>query len=295
MRSNVRRWPAVYATPSQAQSLRSAACELHLKDEALYDRHHQQEVVASLRDSAADGFDDVVGRMHAALNRAPWFTVVHGLPADQGATLLVALSATLGELVEPYRQKWSRVVRHITPSTDKLVSGHVLNEFLHTDGTDWPEPNDYTCLFCVRQDQRGEGRSRLLDLTSLMEGLTRSTDPGLAARMMDRAVPWRVAGELGGGVHWAPVLRSHPTEIRWLRYTVALTLGQGLAELDAELAEDLARFELAVEGLQTVIDLTLRAGDLMVVGNRLCLHARTAIDDLAGSERELLRTKVKKG
>jgi len=254
---------------------------------------YQEVILAEVQETAGAAFDDLAQDAGKRIAEPPWFLIIRGLPVSQATPILVAVSATLGLLVEPYRQPWSRVVRHIVPSRDRTVDGRVLNEFLHTDGTDWIQPNDYTCLFCVRPDQSRDGESLLLDVATLLDEMAAAPAAGVAHRLASQAVPWRIAGELGGGVHWESPIDPAVPHIRWLRYTVALSEEEGLASLlPADIANDLLAFEQAVGNCHGVARMRLQAGDLLLIDNGRSLHARTAIRDPAVSTRELLRTKV---
>lgn len=294
MVSKERALPVLYVSPVEAGTLGDALHSIEIDDEALAAATYQSLILTRVREAAGPAFDDLAERARGLLESPPWCLVVRGLPAAQATQLLVSFSATLGELIEPYRQSWSHVVRHIVPSRDRAVDGYVLNEFLHTDGTDWPRPNDYTCLFCVRPDQSGDGRSRLLDLDTLMNEIDGAPQEKLLARLAGQSVPWRIADELGGGAHWAPVIELGARRIRWLRYTVMLSCEDGLAALDDQSAGDLEEFERLVENCPGGRSVNLEAGDLLLVENTRCLHARTAISAPATSARELRRTKVKR-
>lgn len=167
----------------------------------------------------------------------------------------------------------------------------MLNERLHTDGTDWPEPNDLTCLFCVRADSDGGGRSRLLPveaIASLVDG-----QPAAVRRAVRAELPWAVAEELGGGVVAAPVLSAGG--VRWLRFTIGEAVrrltDEGSVPARATLAA-LGVFEAALETAPGVLEFGLLPGDLLLVHNTQCLHARTAVSNPRASDRLLLRTKV---
>ncbi len=284
--------PLLRTQATQSAQLDRALAAIEIDDEALADADYQDRIVASVREAASGAFDDLVEEVAKRLADAPWFLIVRGLPVSRATPLLVAVSATLGLLVEPYRQPWSRVVRHIVPSRDRAVGGRVLNEFLHTDGTDWPQPNDYTCLFCVRPDQSQDGESRLLDVATLLEEATTGPNGAVVERLASQALPWRIADELGGGVHWKPAINTVTPHIRWLRYTAALSHDEGLASLPDSCLDDMTAFERLVENCGGIARTRLQAGDLMLIDNGRCLHARTPIRNPAASTRELRRTKV---
>jgi hypothetical protein len=273
------------------RALGEAASALALPEDCcLYEREIQLEVRDALRRRAPAVFDSIDRAIHERIKRPPYAALIGGLPPEHGTPLLVAFSAGLGALVEPYRQAWSKVVRHIIPSRDRAIDGHVLNEFIHTDGTDWPVPNDFTCLFCMEPDQDGTGQSRLLDVESIVEDLD-AREPGLADRLACEPMPWRLADELGGGAYWTPVLGPSRDRIRWLRYTIALALKEDVP-LSAESCADLERAEELMESNPAMYNFSLQRGELLIVENTRCLHGRTPIPWAAGSRRHLLRTKI---
>lgn len=262
------------------------------EDVGLYVCDQQLALRDAVRATIPVLFDEIEGQIKNRLLTPPYLALVRGLPGDMATPLLVAFSCGLGELVEPYRRPWSRVVRHILPATDRAVDGKTLNEFLHTDGTDWAIPNDYTCLFCVRPDQSDGGRSRLLNVNSLIDELADSGQRELLERLASEPMPWRIAEELGGGVYWQPVLAHDPHRVRWLRYTVMLALREGLANITSEQQHLLLAFERRIEASHSIVDIALLGGDMLLIDNRRCLHARTPVADPLTSRRELRRTKV---
>jgi alpha-ketoglutarate-dependent taurine dioxygenase len=273
----------------RAHDLAQAVAALPAHDEdALLDRGLQASLRSELR-RRTPAYDDVAHEILVRLRRPPYAACLRGASFDSEHRLLVALSSSFGDVVEPYRQPWSRVVHRVVPVRDEHGSG-VLNEKLHTDGTDWPRQNDLTCLLCVRPDANGDGRSRLLDLDALVSHLRRVA-PDVLETLDGHPLPWAVAPALGGGVHREPALGAGT--LRWLRYTVEVAVEQG-EHVDPEVAEALVRLEHLVEEADGVMEFWLDVDDFLVVSNRRCLHARSAIGDPDGSGRLLLRTKVQR-
>lgn len=262
------------------------------EDESLVARRAQVEIRDTLRYGATAAFDDIEAAITGAIASPPYAALVRGLPADHGSAILIGFSAGLGELIEPYRQPWSCVVRPIIPSKDRAMDGRVLNEFIHTDGTAWPVPNDFTCLFCIEPDQHGAGQTRLLDVDSVVEDFE-IREPGLAGRLTEQPAPWRIADELGAGVHWTPVLSPARDRIRWLRITIALAIQDYAVALAADTSADLDRTEELLESNPAACKFPLQRGDLLIIDNRRCLHARTPIPCAAESRRHLLRASVR--
>jgi hypothetical protein len=274
-------------------ALKDAVDSIDINDGMLVERSYQMSIVDQVSAAAGQAFDDLVGQILGSLATTPQHVLVRGLPPAQATQILVSISAVLGRLLEPVQEPWSRVVRTIVPTQDRSVDGLVLNEYLHTDGTDWAKPNDYTCLFCVKPDQNNGGVSRLLLLDVLLDQLSSKSSADLLNRVVDRPLPWRIADGLGGGTHWAPAIELAPlTQIRWLRSTILLSDEDELAKLDDDLLDDLHRLEVLIEQCPATLETPLAAGDLLIINNRRCLHARTPITSPASSERELRRTKV---
>ena len=271
-------WTA-QVSPTAAAALAAAAAAIRVDDAGVYEAAEQARIAAALAAGAPDALAAVIAAIEERLARAPRFAIVRGLPAH-ATTLFLAFSAHLGTLVEPYRP--SKIFREIRPGTDRAHRGRALNTLLHTDSTDWPVPNDLTCLWCVRPDPAGGGRSRLLAADDFVAHVC-ATAGADAAALLATPVPWRLSGELGGGVHHAPIAAAG--EVRWMRYTIEAA--------GADLGDALARIERTTEAAGGVIDAALGAGDVLVVDNRRALHGRTPVDD-AASPRLLLRTKLRR-
>lgn len=234
------------------------------------------------------GWQQLAEDIYDRLGASPHAVVLRGLPLENPPLSLIALTSALGDIVEPYQQSWSRLVRRIEPATDRAVGPYgMLNEKLHTDGTDWRAPNDLTLLLCVRPDAQGGGRSRLMPLEPLLEEPGFATGP--VSTLLSEPVPWAIAEALGGGVYWAPV--ASPSGIRWLRYTIDEAVRRGV-ELSNDLWASLIAFEEALEHSDHVIETALQEGELLVIDNRRCMHARTGVSAPTSSERLLLRTKA---
>jgi len=262
-------------------------------DKDLYDPHLQRSIREAIRAQTTDGFDWLVEEIRLRLVEPPYFAYVSGLQFDKANLLLVGLTGAFGDVVDPYNQAWSRLVRYIRPSTDRAVpSLGVLNENLHTDGTDWCCPNDLTCLLCVRQDQNGGGRSQMMDLPSVKLEVETQIGRHAVDVMCDKSTPWRIADELGGGIFRAPVLGAE--EIRWLHYTIRSAVDCGLAQLSEDTAQMLQAVNEALAKTSNAIHFLAEPGSLVLINNKRCLHARTAISTPRLSERLVLRTKVQR-
>jgi len=262
-----------------------------IEDADLRARPRQQELLCGWREACGPALDALLEDLRARLRTSPHFVLARRLVVASPDLALVAISAALGTCVEPYREPWSRLVRRIEARRERLGHhGRPLNEHPHTDGTDWPVPNDYTCLLCVRPDAGHGGSSVLIGIDDLVAGLTRAHGEDVVATLRTRPVPWKLADSLGGGTAMAPPLGD--ARLRWLRYTIEAGVQLLGTPLEDEVAGALDAFEDTIEGSVRPFVFDLRPGDLLVVDNRRCLHARTTVPDHERSERLLLRTKV---
>jgi hypothetical protein len=268
-------WSAARSVPADPELLRPASRQRELRDRLRGDW---------------SGWSALLQEIGHRLDGPPHACLVRGLPLAQPARVMLALTCGLGEVVDPYEQPWSKLVREIRPPTDRQQASRVLNERLHTDGTDWPRPNDLTCLLCVRADQRGGGGSRLLPIDGVAAAVAEA--PGPARELLGTPLPWAIAEELGGGVVEAPALTAD--RVRWLPFTVRAAAGRVPADRfpSSSAVEELGHVEDLLETSPGVLEFALDPGDLLLVDNIRCLHSRTAVPDPARSERLVLRTKL---
>jgi hypothetical protein len=263
------------------------------EDKALYDVGLQGRIRESMRLSTPVGFDSLVEEIRIRLIKPPYFAYIYGLRFDEANLLFVGLTSAFGDAIDPYQQSWSRLVRYIRPSTDRSVEGRgVLNENFHTDGTDWPRPNDLTCLLCVRPDQNGGGRSRLMDLPTVISEMERCIGKNTIAVLNDETLPWKVAEELGGGIIRSAILSMG--EMRWLHYTIVSAVECGLAQISDTTSNVLRAIDEVLASTPAGIEFLAEPSALIVINNKRCLHARGAIPAPESSERLVLRTKIQR-
>jgi hypothetical protein len=276
--------PAVPPDVAIAFRDRAAALPVHA-DEELRCPDAQCGLRDLIRAAAPVEFDALIADLEICLEKPPYVAYVTGLRFDEANHLFLALGAALGEVVDPYHRPGSELVRRLSPARDRLAQGgtDVLSEALHTDGTDSPEPNDITCLVCVRPDQNGGGRTRLLDAEGIRAHVFPRLDPGTVRILTTEALPWQIADALGGGTVRAPVLAD--AGLRWLRQGVAAPVPPGVEHAIAE-------FERVLAAATEVVDFAMARDSLVVMNNRRTLHARTAVPDRGRSRRLMLRTKV---
>jgi hypothetical protein len=237
------------------------------------------------------GLADLARRIDELLDLPPYAVMLRNVPVEAPETFFVALTGSLGRITEPYRQSWSRTVHHIRPQTDVPVAGRgVLNQYLHTDGTHWPRRNDLTCLLCLGADQNDGGRTRLLAYDRLVDEL-KNERPAILKTLSTTSVPWQLDKNLGGAIEYAPVFADGG--FRWLKYTIDQAVEAGAA-ISPEAADAVRKLEPFVESCPGVYEFALRPGDLIIVNNRRCMHARTPIPEPATSHRHLARIKVER-
>jgi hypothetical protein len=245
----------------------------------------QRELHDLIREAAPIEFDSLLADIEVCLGKPPYIAYVTGLRFDGSDYLFLALGAALGEVMDPYNRPGSELVRRLSPPWDRLVQGStdVLSEALHTDGTDSPQPNDITCLVCVRPDQSGGGRTRLLGADGIRANVFPLLDAETVRILTTEAVPWRIADALGGGTVPAPAISNG--ELRWLRQGVATPIPR---RVECALLE----FERMLAAATEVVNFAMARDSMVVMNNRRTLHARTSVPDRGRSHRLVLRTKV---
>lgn len=257
-----------------------------LADTELRRREHQLHLVQLLRTVLECSADAFTQRLAEVTTKWPYACVVSGVSS---AVEFVALSASLGTLVEPFGADPYGVVAPLRPSSDRIDAGQALNEMLHTDGTHWPTPNDFTCLYCIRADEAGGGRSLVLPQEQFAEAVLNALGKVEGDRFLFRSQPWDIAEELGGGTLHAPVLTE--AGVRWMGFTL-LKSTSGPSKWEQELRQEILRIECELSQQSGTISILLEPGDVLFVNNKRSLHARTAINQPAASQRLLLRAKV---
>ena len=286
-------WSQISVSPTLAADLFHMTTKVppH-NDKELYNVALQASVREQIRATSPDGFDWLVEEIRTRLTKKPYCAHITGLRFDKSNLLFVALSSAFGDVVEPYNQPWSQLVRSIQTSTDLLFKNQSVNERLHTDGTDWQKPNDLTCLLCVRPDQHGGGYSHLLDVETFVAELRKSVGTEALNIFYKEPIPWRIADELGGSVFWAPVFAEN--SLRWSYYTIDRVLQEGLAHLPKQILISITAMERRLKAASGVFELPMEASELLIIHNKRCLHARTPVRDSKSSARLVLRIKVRR-
>jgi len=143
-------------------------------------------------------------------------------------------------------------------------------------------------MVCVRADERGHGRSRLLDVEAVREEVQTQLGNDSLQLLKTQPVPWQLHISWGSGVRWQTVLTD--STICWRRYTILLAIDENGVELSKEMLTLLDEFERVVENSDRRIDFLLQEGDLLFSDNMRGIHSRTPILDPEISYRLMIRS-----
>ena len=276
-----------------ATELLKAAEYLPLYDNKDYYSMTLQTLVAdSLRELCRNSFEWVTGQISEGVARWPYCVLVRGLRFDKGNRVFVAINRAFGQMVAlPYQEPRAQLIHYIEPRTDKVSArGGRETERLHTDAADWGTPIGFISMLCVRADQRGQGRSRLLDVDAIREEVQTQLGNDSLQLLKTQPVPWQLHVSWGGGVRRQTVLTE--STICWRRYTILLAVDENGAELSKEMLTLLDEFERVIENSDRRIDFLLQEGELLFSDNTRGVHARTPILDADGSNRLMIRSWV---
>lgn len=276
-----------------ANDLLRAAEELPLYEKKDFYALTLQSLVAdTIRERCRNGFEWLIGRISEGVDRWPYCVLIRGLRFDKGHRLFVAINRAFGQMVAlPYQEPRAQLIHYIEPHTDKLSArGGRETERLHTDAADWGTPIGFISMLCVRADERGQGRSRLLDVDAIREEVQTQLGNDSLQVLKTTPVPWQLHVSWGGGVRWQTVLTE--STVCWRRYTILLAVDEDGAELSKEMLKLLDEFEKVIEKSDRRIDFLLQEGELLFSDNRRGVHARTSIVDAEASNRLMIRSWV---
>lgn len=277
-----------------ANSLLRTAEYLPLYDNKDYYSPTLQTLVAdSIRERCNDGFEWIVGRIKERVAYWPYSVLIRGLHFDKGNRLFVALNRAFGELTAlPYKEPRAQLVQYIEPRTDIFSArGGREAERLHTDAVDWGTPIKFISMLCVHADERGDGRSRLLDVDAVHDEVETKLGRESLESLKTEAVPWQLHSSWGGGVRWRSVLTE--STVCWRRYTILAAVDVDGAKLSPEMLTLLDEFEKVIEGSDRALDFLMNEGELLFSDNMRGLHARTPIVDADRSNRLMIRSWIK--
>jgi hypothetical protein len=261
------------------------------KNEEFYSSALQSVVHNRIREASPDAFDVVVSLIRERVARWPYCALVQGLRFDEGNRLFVAINRAFGELVGlPIKKPRAQLVHYIQPSTDIPAArgdGREV-ENLHTDAVDQAAAVKFVSMICVRPDQSGDGRSRILDLDTVRDEVITHLGTEILELLETEPVPWQMHEGCGGGVRWQRVLTQ--SGMRWRRYTINRALNENGARLSEQMLAALEAFSGVVAGCNRTIDFLMREGELLFSDNTRTIHARTRIANEAVTRRLMIRS-----
>jgi len=284
----------IEVSPALASELLKAAESLPLYDnKEFYSSALQTLVHNSVREACPEGFDWIVSLIKERIARWPYCVLLQGLRFDEGNRLFVAINRAFGELVGlPYREPRAQLVHYIQLATDiPSWRGGRESERLHTDTADWKTPVELISMVCVRADQEGGGRSRVLDVDAVRDEVRDRLGSETLARLETEPVPWQLAGCCGGGLQWRTVLAE--SSVCWRRYTIDLALGSNGAELSDKMLATLDAFEEVIASTPRTVDFLMRESELLFSDNKRTIHARTPIAAGDASDRLMIRSWIR--
>jgi hypothetical protein len=281
------------AIPSAlARELLEAAESLPLyENEQFYSLALQESVHNTVREACPAGFDFVVSLIGERIARWPYCALVQGLRFDERNRLFVAINRAFGELVGlPFKKPRAQLVHYIQPSTDiPAASGDGREvENLHTDAVDQTTPIRFVSMICVRPDQAGDGRSRLLDVDTVRDEVKTHLGTDTLELLETEPVPWQMHEGCGGGVKWQTVLTE--SGMCWRRYTINRALNENGAKLSERMLTSLDGFGRVIAACPRTMDFLMREGELLFSDNTRTIHARTRIADEAATHRLMIRS-----
>lgn len=251
---------------------------------------------ATLRDetrekAGRDLYDDLIGRIAAAVSLPPYSVVIRGLRFDNDNRLLVGLCAGLGTIVYADRGEETVAVDVLRPSIDLRFGA--LTEKLHTDSVSWRLPNWLTVQQFVTIERHGGGESLLVSADDVVDVLDNARKHDLLDFLRNTPLRWSFGSvprsQVGCDPILAPVLEEG--RIRWLRDAVG---PNGDPDRDAVNQRMLAEFEDLLRDSPAVSCFLLHAGDLLVLDNHRGLHGRRPVRDPSTSRREVRRLRLTK-
>ena len=274
-----------------ARELLQAAEKLpRYENEEFYAFPLQGFVRDSIREACPDAFDLVVGLIRERVARWPYCALLQGLRFDDGNRLFVALNRAFGNLMGlPFQKPRAQLVHYIQPRTDiPAARGGREVENLHTDAVDQTTPVDFISMICVRPDQGGGGRSRILDFDAVRDEVKTELGTDTLKQLETEPVPWQLHSGCGGGVKWQRVLTA--SGMCWRRYTIDLALKENGATLSEDMLTSLDGFGRVIAASTRTMDFLMREGELLFSDNTRTIHARTGIVNDDASQRLMIRS-----
>lgn len=204
--------------------------------------------------------------------------------------VLLAMARRLGQPVGYAPEHGGDLVQNILPtraSADRQVStSSKVRLMWHTEAAFHPHRPRYLVLLCLRGDPGGEGATLLASVTEILQGLDLGTRRTLSEHRFATGVDESYTGRRAthqGRPH--PVL-SGSLEDPSFMFDEDLTHG-----LDKEATTALETLARTID--ECHIEVTLQAGDLLVIDNHRAVHGRGPFEPrFDGSDRWLQRSFV---
>lgn len=203
-----------------------------------------------------------------ALYEAYDHVVVRGLPAD-GTSLIFTVMA-----IAPYFRTYrgGRIVKHfrMSPWTNDL--SHTASDgHFHTDLNTADRPPDVTAMQCLKPDPAGDGHGnlRVARLSDLLAQLRNARDELALSYLEETEV--EMASDVDTGIWRGPIVRDNTIRYHPVTIRTAAARNRMRCDVDEGILSRVQDAALAVSR-----DITLRAGDALIVSNRKALHYRSA-------------------
>ncbi|NBS92149.1 MAG: hypothetical protein EBS91_02780 [Betaproteobacteria bacterium] len=204
---------------------------------------------------------------------------------------LVTEAVKLGHIVAYKQEQEGRMIQHVFPKKEhesEQISGSSTTRLaLHTETAFHPYKPDYVVLLCLRGDPAaGTTYATVDDIVARLQPVTVETllKPKFITSV-DKS--FRTGGEEDQYVA-LPVLKQAPDGKFTMTYDEDLMTG-----VDASADDALRRLEEAVE--ESVREVILKAGDVLIIDNNTSVHGRYSFTPrYDGTDRWLLRALVRK-
>jgi hypothetical protein len=280
----------IQVSPKLAQNLSKAVADL--PDYEYFslcdDLEAQKKIYQSIYALFPSEFDTLIAEIQLCLNRRPYIAWLKGLDIDDRALVMILVSLALGQITRP---AGTNAKAQIFNSTEQVVIKltHTL-DWLHTDSTNWLNPNDLTILCCLQPDQFGGGQSIILDVDSIHAEIKQH-------KTMNRILttsqfPWFVT--IGDDVKTIyDFILNERNELRWYRKNIDVAVRLGEGKISKEEREVVVKFENLVENSKQQLVFGLENNDILIMNNRKCLHGRTEVKYVSQTERKVIRTRVR--
>ncbi len=210
--------------------------------------------------------------------KANSYVVIKDLPFDDNNRLVVGLSCFIGTPLSQFNKKILKMVHEITPRTGPEYD----ENFPHTDGVYWPEPNDVIALQCVRKDQNNGGLSRIVPINSAIEKLKSEGNVDVIKKLTKSKFPFTLDPRYGkSGMHLQHILTrekfsdSFYDYVRFLRADIEYCIKEFHVNLEKTTIDAVKTFENELIKIGKKMEFQVKEGDWLLVDNKRALHSRS--------------------